>query len=295
MLLIWRATDIIVYPSQLKFRSCAFMAPGLLAAAAFIFSMFGGVYCKFISHISTTDVGTEEPIRINSGIWYYQGYSVVNSTIQGTVVLETCNTYPEGTYVDARWKSARAFAAMALIIGGVVAFWGLLAQCIYPNKGMFQLGGMLLMLCCLVSFYLSTRLLLRLLDAANSFESNDDTVHQFQGLTFLFLESQACQNSNLIPFLESSTSLTFNDDCVMAAGGQCSIVATVLWFLAAVAAFKVDPPKRKPITTQTQDVTYTKTSNPDGTEVVTENVVKGTPVEAGAQAAVEVEAPQESS
>ena len=65
----------------------------------------------------------------------------------------------------------------------------------------------------------------------------------------------------------------------MAVGGKCNIAATVLWFLAAIAAFKVEPPQREPITTQTQDVTYTKTTNPDGTVVVTENVVKGTPVE----------------
>ena len=131
-------------------RSCTFMIPGLLAGAAFIFSMLGGVYCKFISHIST-DADTAEPVVINSGIWYYQGYSVVNSTIQGIVILETCNSYPEGTYIDPRWKSARAFATMALIIGGCVAFWGLLAQCIYPSKGIYQLGGFLMLLCCLVS------------------------------------------------------------------------------------------------------------------------------------------------
>ena len=127
------------------------MIPGILAGAAFVFSIFGGVYCKFISHSSTTVAGVNEPIAVNSGIWYYQGYSVVNSTIQGTIVLETCNAYPEGTYIDPRWKSARAFATMALILGGCVAFWGLLAQCIYPNKGMYHLGGMIMLLCCLVS------------------------------------------------------------------------------------------------------------------------------------------------
>ena len=97
--------------------------------------------------------------------------------------------------------------------------------------------------------------------------------------------------------LESSTALTFDDECVMAAGGKCSIAATILWFLAAVAAFKVEPPKREPITTQTQDVTYTKTTNQDGTVVVTENVVKGEPVQVGAQTArepAEVEAQHDS-
>lgn len=73
----------------------------------------------------------------------------------------------------------------------------------------------------------------------------------------------------------------------MGLGGKCSIASTVLWFLAAVAAFTVEPPEREPITTQTQDVTYTKTINPDGTEVVTENIIKGEPVAVGAAQAAE--------
>ena len=126
------------------------MAPGILAGTAFLFSMFAGIYCKFISHVSTDD-SSGESVALNSGIWYYQGYSIVNTTFQGTVILETCINYPEGTYFDSQWKSAKAFSAMALIIGGIVAFWGLFAQCIYPNKRMYQRGGILLLLCCLVS------------------------------------------------------------------------------------------------------------------------------------------------
>lgn len=81
----------------------------------------------------------------------------------------------------------------------------------------------------------------------------------------------------------------------MATGGKCSIASTVLWFLAAVAAFKVDPPKREPVTIQTQDVTYTKTTNPDGTEIVTETVIKGEHVQVGAPSdEAGVEAPQDS-
>lgn len=110
------------------------------------------------------------------------------------------------------------------------------------------------------------------------------------------MDSEACHNSRLAQSLETSTSLTFNDTCAISSGGKCSIAATVLWFLAAVTAFKVQPPKREPVTTQTQDVTYTKTTNPDGTVVVTENVVKGEPVQVDAAACEtgEVEAPLDS-
>jgi hypothetical protein len=108
---------------------------------------------------------------------------------------------------------------------------------------------------------------------------------QFQGLTFLFLNSEACHNNSITEELEQEMpfiNLTFEDSCVLAAGGKCAIAATVLWFLAALSALKVDPPKRTPITTQTHDVTYTKTTNPDGTTVISENVVKGEPVVVGA-------------
>jgi hypothetical protein len=49
------------------------MAPGVLGALAFILSAFGGIYCKFLSHLSTSNFESEEPIALNSGIWYYQG------------------------------------------------------------------------------------------------------------------------------------------------------------------------------------------------------------------------------
>ena len=52
----------------------------------------------------------------------------------------------------------------------------------------------------------------------------------------------------------------------------------VLWFVAGVAALKVNPAPRPPITTETHDVTYTKRTGEDGTAVVTETVVKGEPV-----------------
>ena len=64
----------------------------------------------------------------------------------------------------------------------------------------------------------------------------------------------------------------------MAGGGKASIAAIVIWFLAALAALKVEPPQRESIAVESHDVTYTKNQQADGTQVVTETVVKGTPV-----------------
>ena len=51
--------------------SAASMLPGVLAAFAWITSLFAGVYCKFVSFTSTGG-NTAEPVTLYFGIWYYQ-------------------------------------------------------------------------------------------------------------------------------------------------------------------------------------------------------------------------------
>ncbi|KAL7553910.1 hypothetical protein ACHAWF_017262 [Thalassiosira exigua] len=231
----------------------ASMSPGILAAIAFVLSLFAGVYCKFISFTSTG----ENPITLYFGIWYYQGWSAVENPVQGTVILESCLNYPDGTNLDSKWRSAMAFSAMTLIIGGVVTFWALLAGCLYPSRGTYKAGGGLYMLCCL-----------------------------FQGLSLLLLNSNACHNNNLLGMVQKQVpdaSLAFPSSCSMAYGAKCAIAATVMWFVTAIAAITVEPPQRGPVTVQTHDVTYTRTTGADGTTMVTENVVKGQPVPVGGE------------
>jgi len=163
--------------------------------------------------------------------------------------------YPDGVNIDSKWRSARAFSTMTLIIGGVVTFWALLAGCLYPSKQTYKAGGMIYMLCCL-----------------------------FSGLSLLLLDSNAC--NSVMTTLQDQTqdvNLTFPSSCAMAAGAKCAIAATVMWFVAAIAALKVDPPERSPITVETHDVTYTKTTGADGAAMVSENVVKGEPIAVGGQ------------
>lgn len=231
------------------------MLPGIIAAFAFIVSLFGGAYCKFLSFTSTSREstgGVESPITLYFGIWYYQGWQLVNSATQGDIILETCYNYPDGMNIDSKWRTARAFSIITLVISGVVTFWALLASCIYPSKQNYKAGGMIYILCCL-----------------------------FQGLTLLLLDSNACHNNSLITVLREQIpddSVTFQPSCSMAAGANCAIAGTVLFFVAGIAAMKVDPPARSPITQETHDVTYTRITGEDGTVVVSENVVVGEPV-----------------
>lgn len=230
--------------------------PGVLAAAAFIVTLFGGVYCKFVSFSPDVE-GVDDSLTLNFGIWYYQGWAIVESPTQGTLLMQTCFRYPEGTVFDAKWKCAKAFSTMALIIGGVLAFWSLLAGCFYPSKAMYRAAAMIYMLCSL-----------------------------FTGLSLLLLDSNACLNNSLMSGLQNLSALAdvaFPASCSMGVGAKCTIAATVMWFVAALAALAIEPPQRSPITTETHEVTYTKTSGPDGTAVVSETVVKGEPTPVGGQ------------
>ena len=177
--------------------------------------------------------------------------------------MESCNYYPDNSVeVDTHWRSARAFSALTIIIGGLTTFWVVLSWCIRGfrsgerAKSLLRCAAMMYMVCCL-----------------------------FQGLTLLLLTSNACYNNGMVGL--TATALTnsivnfdgeFPTTCEMASGGKATIAAVVMWFLAAVAALTVNPPQLDPITVESHDVTYTKNQQADGTTVVTETVVKGTPV-----------------
>lgn len=106
-----------------------------------------------------------------------------------------------------------------------------------------------------------------------------------QGLTLLFLDSSACKNNSYVNDLENTAGATFEDECSMALGARSNIASTCLWFVAgALMLCIMKPPQRPPREpAETQTVTYTKTEQPDGTQVVTEEVVKGQYVEGDPQ------------
>jgi hypothetical protein len=122
----------------------------LFASVAWFLSLFGGVYCKFLTNTLTTANSQGQPITLNYGIWYYQGYGIA-STGDETVVFETCRAYPDEMYQDAKWKSAMATSLLAIIIGAFVTIWAWYASCSTPSKSMFRIAGLTLMICCLVS------------------------------------------------------------------------------------------------------------------------------------------------
>ena len=175
--------------------------------------------------------------------------------------MKTCSTYPPGTYTDAMWETAKAFSIMGLILGGVTTFFSIFAGFFSPfSVQKFKLYGASYLICSL-----------------------------FTGLSLFLLGSNACNDNNFVTQFGqdqySSTSssteasdLTFQETCSMGPGAQTTIAATVLWIMAGVVSMKTQPPPRRPITTQTHDITYTKTTDNNGLVMVSEDIVKGQPV-----------------
>ena len=103
--------------------------------------------------------------------------------------------------------------------------------------------------------------------------------YQFQGLAFLVMSSNAC-NNNVIEDLEALTpfDLQVEDTCNMNAGAKCTIAATVLWFCAAIPVFKIDIPRRGATVTEKEKEREAEadelTLDPDGHEVVKEEAVE---------------------
>jgi hypothetical protein len=243
--------------SSAKF--CLAFVPGVLAAAAFLTTLFGGIYCRFLSFTSNEEVNGE-PVTLHFGIWYYLGWVLATDSNGDTVAMQTCYRYPEGTVFDAKWKSSKAFSTMAIIIGGCVTIWALCAGCLYPTKKMYQLASMLYMICCL-----------------------------FTGLSLLILDSDACNSNILVELLEATSTLglTFPDTCTSAYGAKCTFSATVLWFAAAIGLLMVAPPERNTrVTTETrgeevkEDV---KASAEEDLAAAAEENVEPTPIMEGQQ------------
>ena len=198
---------------QTNHSSIISLVPAVFACVAFICGLSGGIWCKFLKFTSETAVGDD--VTVEFGIWYYQWWSIVDTAVQGPVMYQSCHEYPDYVSIDSKWKSARAFSVMALIIGGIVLFMNLLAGCMFPAKKVYRLGAVSYLFCCL-----------------------------FQGLSLLLLDSNACNNNAMVDELEKSFSnLEFPDTCSMGSGAKCTIAATVFWFVAGASAMKVNPPE----------------------------------------------------
>lgn len=121
--------------------------------------------------------------------------------------------YPDGTAIDSNWRAAKAFSILPIIFGGLALVYMLKVACDRD------------------------KMISSTLNCTNSIVYLLATLSQ--GLSLLFLSSNACTSNILIGELSTSPigdAVTFEETCSMATGAKCVISATVLWFLAAVGS-----------------------------------------------------------
>mmetsp|Transcript_315 Transcript_315/g.642 ORF Transcript_315/g.642 Transcript_315/m.642 type:complete len:226 (-) Transcript_315:193-870(-) len=190
------------------------LLPAVFATTAFFCSLYGGMWCKFLQFQSSSPSNSND-ITLHFGIWYYQGWSIVDTSSQGLVVLESCHDYPEYMTVDTNWKAARAFSIISLVLGGIVLIFGLCTGCIRPNNnsGSGDIGkfaALSYLICCFS-----------------------------QGMSLLLLDSNACNNNVMVGEVEKAyPNLDFGESCDMSSGAKSVISASVFWFAACLAALR---------------------------------------------------------
>jgi hypothetical protein len=142
--------------------------------------------------------------KVTSTVLYADGTGLYSYT------YSSCTGYDDeyGT-PNTKWNSAKAFSIIAVSVGGIALF----ASCVAFGQPKLWL-------------FISLALAITTL---------------FQGLTFLFLSSNACtitgdQVNSMINHENTPDMVDIGQNCILSSGANAAISATVIWFVSAVAA-----------------------------------------------------------
>ncbi|EEC47786.1 predicted protein [Phaeodactylum tricornutum CCAP 1055/1] len=118
------------------------------------------------------------------------------------VYTGTCLPYPDVVEIDLIWKTSKAFAFLALVLGGGGTFFLWFSTCCVFSRGTWRWAGYEVLF---ASF--------------------------FQALAYIWFRTAMCTSNQ----------------CDMSNGSNADIVATLLWFMAAVVIFARYPKPAEPI------------------------------------------------
>ena len=231
--------------------------PAILATIAVICGVASNLYCETlqfpqVSGRATLLVGvfsfrTTDAEEIDNETWVdtaCQNYGWLDKDLGFDYEL------------DAKARTAMAFAIIAGFVGGIATFFSFVLPC----------------------------------SGNNAYESRSKKLSTvffvtsvLQGLSLFIHSSSLCNNNPVLQYLESSNSLlreTFGDECEWAAGFRLNITSVVFWILAGLAMKYMGPPNYSAhAESQVQTVTYQQ--NEDGTiSEANVTIVKGAAVHA---------------
>lgn len=214
--------------------------------AATFLSVLSTTWCEYVAF----DDPSNADFTLRFGLWEVLTFET-RSKLRGDDVEMTrvCEDYPDDFPIDGAQKMARAFSILAPTLGGIVCAYTWFYVCFLGGTLRWkQMGGAFL----LCSFFQSLTLL-------------------------LLLRSSVCRDNDIVEDLGGED--FENAKCQLHWGANSSIVSVCLYLVAGIVMFRTIPPQRRPRPPpETQAVTYSKTTQDDGTEVLVKNVVKGTAV-----------------
>lgn len=175
---------------------------------AVILMLIGLVLCDFVQFTAEAASESEPAVSRGFGLWGYRHWSAASTSADGTVayLVESCAAYPLAMRPDAAWQAARAFAVLAVLFALLVL--------------VFKFG---------VSF---TK------DGVTAAKRERCAAPLFllvalcQGLTLLFLRSDACRDNLLVEL----GALDFPATCRLSTGARLCIASMVFWLLAALSS-----------------------------------------------------------
>lgn len=193
---------------------------------AFVLMWIGGLNCNFVEF--TDILGSSAPMTRTFGVWMYSSWALV-ATNEGTMIVKTCQGYPDGIEADATWTTARAFSVISFFFALFVLVIKCCASC---NTGTEAPSERLV-----PPMYL-------LLSLAT-------------GLTLLLLDSKICKDNPLLAFGD----FVWPSTCSLGTGAKCIISSTVFWAAAALSGFQ-EQQALKEESNAVQPVSLTEPLNP---------------------------------
>eukprot|EP00571_Detonula_confervacea_P000465 CAMPEP_0172316750 /NCGR_PEP_ID=MMETSP1058-20130122/29371_1 /TAXON_ID=83371 /ORGANISM="Detonula confervacea, Strain CCMP 353" /LENGTH=214 /DNA_ID=CAMNT_0013031149 /DNA_START=80 /DNA_END=721 /DNA_ORIENTATION=- len=183
---------------------CRSVMPTGFAIIAFALAFIGCVQCDVIKFTSTS--GFEQPITVQFGFWSHEDIGFYTTNDGTSYMVLSCTRYSQDVDIDSKWKAAAAFSILPLIIGGIHFLLMTVAKCTVNH------------------WYDCIFFLLSFL---------------FQGLSILFLDSNACKNNSVIAGITDNylgDELAFQETCSMSTGMKCIIASMVFWGLATLTS-----------------------------------------------------------
>jgi hypothetical protein len=189
---------------------------GCAGTIATFFALLGNFWCKYTSFLfqvtsKLTDATGE--YKLYYGVWNYRDTAVSYTELDGSWYITQyvfCRAYGEGIDMDATWKAAMAFTILAVLIGGM-------ASCVSccANMEVEQCQNINMAMPLAIAFLFATL---------------------FQGLSFLFFKSNACDTVPPLTYNATLYTVDFTNDCGLESAAIMSILGCVFWFLTALAA-----------------------------------------------------------